>query len=88
MTDADRTQDNQKTGSHSGPLNDSLCNISSTEAGVLVAITDHDPTHPVGGTYYHWKEDPRPSPILYSPGKREPTYLPGGFSSVYTRCPR
>ncbi|GBL74742.1 hypothetical protein AVEN_243612-1 [Araneus ventricosus] len=32
-----------------GTLNDSRYNSSSTEAGVLVAITKHGPTPPVGG---------------------------------------
>ncbi|GBN35716.1 hypothetical protein AVEN_139675-1 [Araneus ventricosus] len=44
---------NQKIGSsalpwHLGLLNDSRCNISSTEARFLVAITGHGPTSPVG----------------------------------------
>ncbi|GBO30894.1 hypothetical protein AVEN_259627-1 [Araneus ventricosus] len=38
---------------HSGTLNDSHCNSSTTESGVLVAITGHGPTRPEGGTYYH-----------------------------------
>ncbi|GBO37489.1 hypothetical protein AVEN_252940-1 [Araneus ventricosus] len=31
-------------------LNDSRCNSSSTEAGVVIVITDHRPTKPEGGT--------------------------------------
>ncbi|GBM04419.1 hypothetical protein AVEN_35592-1 [Araneus ventricosus] len=34
-------------------LSDGRCNSSSAEAGVLVAIVDHGPTPPVGGTHYH-----------------------------------
>ncbi|GBM91582.1 hypothetical protein AVEN_209410-1 [Araneus ventricosus] len=34
---------------HPGNLNDSRCNSSSTEAGVLVAITGHGPTPLEGG---------------------------------------
>ncbi|GBN69385.1 hypothetical protein AVEN_170432-1 [Araneus ventricosus] len=33
--------------------NHSRCYNSSAEAGILVAITGHGPTPPVGGTYYH-----------------------------------
>ncbi|GBO09835.1 hypothetical protein AVEN_150754-1, partial [Araneus ventricosus] len=33
-----------------GTSNDSRCYSSSTEAGVLVAITDHSPSPPVGDT--------------------------------------
>ncbi|GBM97500.1 hypothetical protein AVEN_82520-1 [Araneus ventricosus] len=40
-------------------LNDSRCNNSSTEAGVLAAITGHGPTPPEGGTYYRWRRDSR-----------------------------
>ncbi|GBM96632.1 hypothetical protein AVEN_15665-1 [Araneus ventricosus] len=75
---------NQQTGylalpCHPGLLNDSRCNSSSIEAGVLVAITGHGPNPPVGGTYYHWWRDPSPA-ITIPQGKREPAYLSGGFS--------
>ncbi|GBN48189.1 hypothetical protein AVEN_268904-1 [Araneus ventricosus] len=54
---------NQKTDPRralaSGFLNDGRCNSSSTEAGVLVAITS-----PEGGTYYHLWRDRIPSIIL------------------------
>ncbi|GBO06560.1 hypothetical protein AVEN_116542-1 [Araneus ventricosus] len=49
-----------------GPLNESCHNSLSTEAGVLVVITDHGPIHPVGGTYYHWWEVTR---IAIPPGE-------------------
>ncbi|GBM03684.1 hypothetical protein AVEN_22848-1, partial [Araneus ventricosus] len=32
------------------------CNRSSTQAGVVVTITDHGPTPPEGDMYYHWRE--------------------------------
>ncbi|GBO09274.1 hypothetical protein AVEN_187065-1, partial [Araneus ventricosus] len=35
---------------HLGPLNDSNCNSSDTEVGILVIITDHCSTSPVGTT--------------------------------------
>ncbi|GBN51689.1 hypothetical protein AVEN_242126-1 [Araneus ventricosus] len=38
---------------HSGTLNDSHCNSSTTESGVLDAITGHGSTSPEGRTYYH-----------------------------------
>ncbi|GBN83005.1 hypothetical protein AVEN_124659-1 [Araneus ventricosus] len=53
-------------------------NSSSTEAGVLMAITGHGPTPPEGDTYYHWRGVTRPPPE-----KREPAYLSGEFSSTY-----
>ncbi|GBN98728.1 Techylectin-5A [Araneus ventricosus] len=67
---------------HSGALNDSLCNSSSTEAGVLIVITELDPKPPEGGTYYHWWEVTRPSLLLYPQGKREPF---NGASEVIQR---
>ncbi|GBM11074.1 hypothetical protein AVEN_259763-1 [Araneus ventricosus] len=66
-------------------IRDSEYNSSSTEAGVLVPITGHGLTPPIGSTYYHWWRDPAP-PLQYPPGKREPAYFSGGFSSVYSRC--
>ncbi|GBO31732.1 hypothetical protein AVEN_3210-1 [Araneus ventricosus] len=36
-------------------LNDSRCNSSSAEAGVLEDITGNGPIPPVGGTLYHWQ---------------------------------
>ncbi|GBM51522.1 hypothetical protein AVEN_74700-1 [Araneus ventricosus] len=41
---------------------------SSTEAGVLVAITGYGPPPPVGGTYYHWREATRSPQLLYPRG--------------------
>ncbi|GBN47134.1 hypothetical protein AVEN_141789-1, partial [Araneus ventricosus] len=37
-------------------VNESRCDSSSAEAGVLVVITGHGPTPPEGGTYYHRRE--------------------------------
>ncbi|GBM03039.1 hypothetical protein AVEN_14551-1 [Araneus ventricosus] len=60
---------------------DGRCNSSSAEAGVLMAITGQGLTPPVVGTHYH-----RHQPLLYRPGKQDPTYLSGGFSSTDSRC--
>ncbi|GBN24828.1 hypothetical protein AVEN_99429-1 [Araneus ventricosus] len=49
---------------HFGTLNDSRYNNSSTEAEVLVAITSHGPTFPVGGTCYLWREVTLPPPLF------------------------
>ncbi|GBM17618.1 hypothetical protein AVEN_80907-1 [Araneus ventricosus] len=83
---------NQKTRStalpwHPDLLSDNRCNSSSNVAEVLVAITGHCPISPIGGNHYHWRKDPSPSPLLYPPGKREPAYLSGDFSSVNSRWP-
>ncbi|GBM61849.1 hypothetical protein AVEN_265496-1 [Araneus ventricosus] len=52
-------------------LNESRCNSSSIEAGVLVAITGQSPTSLKGGMYYHFRKDSRPAPFLYPrPGER------------------
>ncbi|GBM21874.1 hypothetical protein AVEN_221720-1 [Araneus ventricosus] len=73
--------DNQKTGSTPPccsirvPLNDSHCNSSSTKAGGLVSITGRGPTSPLGGTYYHWREDPSP-PITIPRGSEFPLTYP------------
>ncbi|GBL58605.1 hypothetical protein AVEN_66077-1 [Araneus ventricosus] len=40
---------------HPGNLNGSRCNSSSTEVGVLAAITGRSPIPPAGGTYCHWR---------------------------------
>ncbi|GBN38277.1 hypothetical protein AVEN_219718-1 [Araneus ventricosus] len=53
-------------------LSDGHCNSSSAEAGVLMAITGHGPTPPGGAS---------------PPGKRDPAYLSGSFSSVFLWCP-
>ncbi|GBM24683.1 hypothetical protein AVEN_46184-1 [Araneus ventricosus] len=50
---------------HPGTLNDSRCNSSSIEAGVLTAITGHGQNPPDGGTYYHCREVTQPPPLLY-----------------------
>ncbi|GBN90753.1 hypothetical protein AVEN_121820-1 [Araneus ventricosus] len=52
---------------HQGNLNDSLCNNSNTEAGVLMTITGDGPTPLEGGTYYHWWRNPA-SRHCYTPG--------------------
>ncbi|GBN04465.1 hypothetical protein AVEN_59089-1 [Araneus ventricosus] len=70
-----------------GLLNDSLCDSSSTEARVLVAITGHGLTPPEGGMYYHRRRVTRLPPLLYPPGKRDLSYLYGGFSFTNSWCP-
>ncbi|GBO16291.1 hypothetical protein AVEN_173249-1 [Araneus ventricosus] len=57
------------------------------EAGALIIITDHGPTAPEGGTYYHWWEVTRTPLLLWTQEKRELAYLYGGFSSVNSRSP-
>ncbi|GBL80938.1 hypothetical protein AVEN_26342-1 [Araneus ventricosus] len=69
-----------------GTLNDSRCNSSITEAGVVLAITGHCPSPPVGGKYYHWKGVTRPPPLLYSQEKRDSAYLSCSFSSTNWWC--
>ncbi|GBL94630.1 hypothetical protein AVEN_83953-1 [Araneus ventricosus] len=59
-------------------LNESLCNSSSTEAGILIAITEIGPTPSVGGSAITGGGTQAP-PLLYPLGKREPAYLSGGF---------
>ncbi|GBN95591.1 hypothetical protein AVEN_229812-1 [Araneus ventricosus] len=39
----------------SGLVNNSRCDKSSSEAGVLMAISSHGPKPPEGGKYCHWK---------------------------------
>ncbi|GBM93354.1 hypothetical protein AVEN_159723-1 [Araneus ventricosus] len=73
-------------GEHPGNLNGSRCNSSSTEARVLVAITDHGPTPPEIGTYSHLSGNRAP-PLIYPQGKREPAYLSVGFSSLKLALP-
>ncbi|GBO21520.1 hypothetical protein AVEN_76743-1 [Araneus ventricosus] len=62
---------------HPGNLNDSRCNRLITEAGVLVVITSHSPTPPVGSTYIHWRMDSRLTPqLLYPTRSKNPlTYF-------------
>ncbi|GBM62988.1 hypothetical protein AVEN_51-1 [Araneus ventricosus] len=49
-----------------------------------------DPSQHVSpGTTRHRRWAPRATkPMLHPPGKREPAYLSGGFSSVNSRCPK
>ncbi|GBM09576.1 hypothetical protein AVEN_29428-1 [Araneus ventricosus] len=70
-----------------GSVNDNHCSSSSTEAGVLVAITGHGPTPPVGGTYYHWWRDP--SSIITIPTRetRGRLLIRRPLTSEYSRCP-
>ncbi|GBM61099.1 hypothetical protein AVEN_273032-1 [Araneus ventricosus] len=58
-------------------LRDGRWERSSAETGILMAIICHGPTllSPAEG-----------KPLLYSPGKRDSTYLSGGFSSTYSWC--
>ncbi|GBM07805.1 hypothetical protein AVEN_33092-1 [Araneus ventricosus] len=49
---------------HPGTLNDSLCNSSRTEAGVLMAITRHGSTRLEGGSYYLWRRGNSTSIII------------------------
>ncbi|GBN80369.1 hypothetical protein AVEN_237148-1, partial [Araneus ventricosus] len=58
-----------------GPLNGSRCNSSSTEAGVLVAITCQDPSR--RKYVLSLEEVTRPPPLLYSQEKQDPAYLSG-----------
>ncbi|GBM13325.1 hypothetical protein AVEN_31216-1 [Araneus ventricosus] len=44
------------------------------------------PTPSVEGTSCHRDAFTTTQPLLYPPGKREPAYLSGGFSSTYLRC--
>ncbi|GBM84428.1 hypothetical protein AVEN_203882-1 [Araneus ventricosus] len=71
-----------------GTSNDSRCDNSSTEAGVLIVITGHDPNLHEGGTYYHRREATRTPSLLYQRGKRDPADLSGGFSSWNSRYPQ
>ncbi|GBM20254.1 hypothetical protein AVEN_216670-1 [Araneus ventricosus] len=62
-------------------LNNSRCDSSSTRAGVLIPITGHGPTPPLGGTQNHLQ---RASPKYYCThqGAYHPAYLFGGFSTT------
>ncbi|GBM18500.1 hypothetical protein AVEN_252282-1 [Araneus ventricosus] len=66
-----------------GTLNDSRCDNSNTEAGVLVAIAGHGPTPSKGGRSILGRVT-RPTPLLYPPGN--PASLSGGFSSANSWC--
>ncbi|GBN15239.1 hypothetical protein AVEN_148335-1 [Araneus ventricosus] len=72
-----------------GTLNDSLCNSSSTEAGVRVAIIGHGPILPVGGTYYHWTWVTRPHRYFTSRRGEIPfTYPAAPHPCTRGDCPR
>ncbi|GBL85707.1 hypothetical protein AVEN_193159-1 [Araneus ventricosus] len=60
---------------HLGNLNDSLCNSSSTETGVLIAIPGHFLTPPEGVTYYYWRRDSFSLHFSTHVQEREPAYL-------------
>ncbi|GBL79677.1 hypothetical protein AVEN_18217-1 [Araneus ventricosus] len=58
-------------------LNDSRCDSSSAEAGVLMTIADHGPTPPVGGTHNHRQSaSPKHYCTMYPSGKRDPVSHP------------
>ncbi|GBL77925.1 hypothetical protein AVEN_143259-1 [Araneus ventricosus] len=56
-------------------LSDGRCNSSSTEAGVLTAITRHGPTPPEGGTHYH-RQRASPSHYCTLRGSKNPLSYP------------
>ncbi|GBN20079.1 hypothetical protein AVEN_234773-1 [Araneus ventricosus] len=87
MTDIPENWITHVLPSYPGPLKGKRCNRSSTEAGILVAITRHGPTHPEGGMYHSRREDPSPPSLLYPRGKRELAYLSGDIPSTYSWCP-
>ncbi|GBM38331.1 hypothetical protein AVEN_158358-1 [Araneus ventricosus] len=60
---------------HSGALKNERRSSSDAEVGVLTTITDHGPTPPEGGTYYHWRRD-LSSSLLYPQEKRDPLTYP------------
>ncbi|GBN70069.1 hypothetical protein AVEN_233062-1 [Araneus ventricosus] len=64
---------------HPGLLNDSRCNSSSTEAGVLMAISGHGPTPPEGGSYCNWRVDLDPHHYYTHRQERESAYLSSGI---------
>ncbi|GBM62275.1 hypothetical protein AVEN_264138-1 [Araneus ventricosus] len=70
--------------SHAVHLNGSRCNSSSAEAGILLAITGHVPTPPVGGMLYHRH---RASPKhFYSLQGSETLLTSPATSDPRTRC--
>ncbi|GBN53713.1 hypothetical protein AVEN_24936-1 [Araneus ventricosus] len=54
-----------------GPLHNSRCSSSSTEAGVLASITGHCPKPPEECLYYHWRGRRNPT-IIIPPGAARP----------------
>ncbi|GBL78491.1 hypothetical protein AVEN_42975-1 [Araneus ventricosus] len=69
---------------HPGHLNDSFCNSSSTEAGVLIAYHQNTARPiPKEVRIITGRGIQRPS-ITIPQGKRVPAYLSGGHSSVYS----
>ncbi|GBL83564.1 hypothetical protein AVEN_196398-1 [Araneus ventricosus] len=61
-------------------LSDGRCNSPR----VLVTITGHGPTR---RRHALSLAKGKPKSLLYPPGKRDPAYLSGGFSSTYSWCP-
>ncbi|GBM87092.1 hypothetical protein AVEN_207540-1 [Araneus ventricosus] len=61
-------------------------NNSDTEVGVLTFFTGHGPTLPEGSTYHHMLGLSQTAPLFYSQEKRDPAYLSGDFSSMYSWC--
>ncbi|GBL75957.1 hypothetical protein AVEN_234282-1 [Araneus ventricosus] len=73
------------TRSRPAHLNDSHCNSSSSEAGILVALTGHGSTPPVGGTHYYrqWETEA----FIVPTREARPACLSGGLSFTYSWCP-
>ncbi|GBN81152.1 hypothetical protein AVEN_142448-1, partial [Araneus ventricosus] len=70
-----------------GNMNDSLCNNSNTEAGVLMTITGDGLTPLEGGSYYHWWRNPA-SRHCYTPGEaRARLLIRRPLISSFSRCP-
>ncbi|GBL85699.1 hypothetical protein AVEN_193152-1 [Araneus ventricosus] len=56
-------------------LSDGRCNSSSAEAGVLTAITGHEPNPPEGGTHCH-RQRASPSHYYTHQGSETPLIFP------------
>ncbi|GBM84280.1 hypothetical protein AVEN_115469-1, partial [Araneus ventricosus] len=70
---------------HPVTLNNSRCNSSSTEVGVLMAITGRAP--PLTRRIHSLEGVTQPPPLLYLQEKPEPAFLSGSFSSMNSWCP-
>ncbi|GBM03314.1 hypothetical protein AVEN_142592-1 [Araneus ventricosus] len=71
---------------HPGQLNDSHCNSSSTEAGVLKAYHQATGRHPPKEVHTITGEGTHSPTITIPQEKRAPAYLPGGHSSGEGYC--
>ncbi|GBM52239.1 hypothetical protein AVEN_31056-1 [Araneus ventricosus] len=60
---------------------------SEAEVAILRTITGHDPNPPKGGTSRHRRGGSSLETLLCPPGKREPAYSLGDFSSTHSWCP-